>query len=421
MPGIATSVFKKLFVKRQAGLGVIAPAGAAGSAKSMRRVTSTLNKTKAAYSSAEVLESQQVRDMRHGVISTGGTLSGELSVGTYQQQFESVLRQLVQPVVASGAVNTVTAASTSAGPAPLPQTGTFTRTAGSWLTDGFKIGDVVNSTGWTAGGVGNNDQYMVIVNLTALVMTLLVLDKTPIVAKAAGDPVVVTTVGKKTWVPATGQIRDYYTIEHWFGDIGQSEVFPDAVFTGANVALPPSGMATVEFPIMGLNMITGQLQYFTAPAAPSAGGILASVNGALIINGNVVGLVTGLTLAITGNYAYPAGDGVVGSNLRPDILPGVLGVTGQMTVLFSDAVYRDMFLNEEEAAVAVVLTADSSAKPGFTAFALPRVKYSGADKDDTATGMTLTMPFTALEQVTNGGAGFPHVNSTISVQDSAFA
>lgn len=415
MPGIATGVFKKLFVKRQVSLGAIAAAGAAGTAHSMRRVTSTLDKTKGSYSSNEVLESQQVRDMRHGVVATGGTLSGELSVGTYQQMFESVLRQAASSNLGTNITpNTIIAASTGS------NTGTFTRGAGSWLGENYKIGDIVNMTGWTAPALANNDQYMIIVALTAAVMTCFVLDKTAIVAKAAGDQIQTTVVGKKIWVPASGQSRDYYTIEHWFGDIGISEVFTDCVFTGANIALPPTGMATVEFPIMGLDMLPGAAQYFNAPAAPSTGGILASVNGALIINGLVVGLVTGLTLAITGNYAYPSGDGVVGSNLRPDVLPGVLGVTGQMTVLFSDGTYRDMFLNETEASVAVALTADSSAKPGFTCFALPRVKYSGATKDDTNTGLTLTMPFTALEQVANGGANTPNVQTTISVQDSAF-
>jgi len=415
MAGIATGVFKKMYLKRQAGLGAVAPAGPAGSAKSVRRVTSTLDKTKAAYQSAEVLESQQVRDSRHGVVSVGGTLSGELSVGTYQQPFESILRQAAQANVSSGSLATVTASSSG------PYTGTFTRSAGSWITDGFKVGDIVNSTGWTAPGVANNDQYMLITSLTAAVMTLFVLDKSAIVAKAAGDNVTVVTVGKKIWVPGSGQTRDYYTIEHWFSDIGVDEVFTDCVFTGATIALPPTGMATVELPIMGLDMIPGVAQYFTAPAGASGGGILAAVNGAMIVDGAVVGLVTGITITIAGGYAYPAGDGLVGTNIRPDVLPGVLTVTGQMTVLFSDATYRDMFLQEREVAVAVALTADNSPKPGFTSFVMSRVKYSGASKDDTPTGLTLTMPFQALEQVNNGGVNTPNLATTISIQDSAYA
>lgn len=414
MAGIATGVYKKLFLKRQVSLGAIAAAGPAGSAVSMRRVSSTLDLTKASYQSAEIIESQQDRDMRHGVKSTGGTLTGELSIGTYQQIFESVLRQAAQTGVTIAALTNVAAATTGT------RFGTYTRAAGSWLTDGFKIGDVVNTTGFTTTGADNNNQYCMIVGLTATVMTLMTLDKSPIAAKAAGDPVVVTVVGKKIWVPATGHTRDYYTVEHWFGDIGESEVFRDTIFNGANIGLPPTGMATVEFPMMGLGMNTAQAQYFTNPSPPSTGANLASVNGALIINGQLAGLVTGLTINIAGNYAYPTGDGIVGSDERPDILPGKVTVTGQMTVLFQNGTFRDMFINETEASIASVLTADNSANPAFCAFVMSRVKYSGATKDESNTGLTLTMPFTALENVKTGGPALPNLQTTISIQDSAF-
>jgi hypothetical protein len=415
MAGIATGVFKKLFLKRQVSLGAIAAAGAAGSARSMRRVTSTLDLTKATFQSAEIIESQQRRDMRHGVKATGGSLTGELSVGTYQQIFESVLRQGVQAGGQAGPLNNVVTAATG------ERTGTLTRGAGSWLADGFKIGDVVNVNGYTAPGDVNNNRLVMVVGLTAQIMTVLTLNASAVVAKAAGDPLTVTMVGKKTYIPATGHTRDYYTVEHWFGDIGESEVFRDTVFTGFTVGLPPTGMATVEFPMMGLNMITAQAQYFLNPAPPSTGANLASVNGALIINGQLAGLVTGMTIVANGNYAYPSGDGIVGSNERPDILPGPLDVTGQMTVLFTSGYFRDLFINETEASAAMVMTADNSANPQFAAFVMSRIKYTGASKDDTNTGLTLTMPYTALENVSAlAGAAQPNLQTTISIQDSAF-
>jgi hypothetical protein len=414
MPGISTGVFKKFLFKRQTGLGVIAPPGPALSARNARRVTSTLDLTKASFQSAEVLESQQVRDSRHGVRSTGGTLTGELSVGGYQQFFESILRQGAQAGGLSPADNAVITASTGT------RTGTLTQPNGSFITDGHKIGDVVNLTGYTAPALANNNHYCLIIGLTDLVMTLLTLDALPLVAKAAGDPVIVTMIGKKVFIPATGQTRDYYTFEHWFGDVGESEVFTDTVVTGATIGLPPTGMATVEFPMMGLNMQTAQAQYFTGPAPSAAGAILASANGVLIINGLVAGLVTGMTIAIAGGYAYPTGDGIVGSNTRPDVLPGVLTATGQMTVLFSSGYFRDLFINETEASVSMVLTANNAPNPQFAGFTMSRVKFSGSSKDDTNTGLTLTMPYQALENVAGGGATMPNTQTTITIQDSAF-
>lgn len=412
MAGIATGVFKKLAIKKQLGVKQKAAAGAGGTARYMRRVSSTLDLAKASYQSAEILESQQRRDVRHGVRSTAGTISGELSVGGYQQPMESVLRKTAVVAIDTGVVNTIAAAAIA------PNGGTFTRGAGSYLADGFKIGDVVRAAGWTAPALANNAHNFMIVALTALVMTVIGVDGVPVIAKAAGDNVTISQVGKKAWIPETNQSRDYYTIEHWHADIEQSEQFVDSVFTGFTASLPPTGMATIEFPVMGLNMETGQAEYFNAPAASPTGGILAAVNGALIINGAVAGLVTGLTIVVNGNYSAPGG--VVGSNVDPDIFPGPIDVTGQVTVLFADVVMRDLFINETESSIAVALTANNNANSPFTAFVMSRVKFNGATKDDGTAGLTLTMPYVALENI-NGGAALPDLQTTLSIQDSAWA
>lgn len=414
MTTIATGVFKKVFIKRQAGQGVVAPAGAAGSARSVRRVTSTFDKTRANYQSQEVNESQQVQDMRLGVNSVAGSLTGELSVGGYQLPMEGILRKLAAGPSTTGAIATITAATTG------ERTGTYTRAGGSFLADGFKIGDVVRANGFTTTGVGNNDRNVIITALTATVMTVYTLIKgTQIAAKAAGDNVTIATPGKKIWTPETAQNRDYFTLEHWFGDIAQSELFPDLVFTGMNITLPPSGMATIELPGMGIDMTPAQAQYFTTPASAPTGAILAAVNGVVIVNGLAVGLLTGLTINVAGNHAYPDQNGVVGDNNHVDITPGVLNVTGQMTVLFANATYRDMFLNEDEFSIAAALTAKNTPAADFAAFNMSRVKLTNQSKDDTPTGMTLTLPYTALENLA-GGAALANLRTTLSVQDSLF-
>jgi hypothetical protein len=408
---IATGVFKRVSIKKQIGLGTPAPAGPSGSAQYLRRVTSTLDLTKAAYTSAEILVSQQRRDMRHGVRSVTGTISGELSVGAYQLPMESVLRQVSQVGATTGAL--ATSASSGAG----TFAGTFTRSAGSYLTDGFKVGDVVRFTGWAAPALANNAINYLITALTATVMTVRTLNQTDIVAKAAGDSVTVSLAGKKTWVPQSGQSRDYYTIEQFFSDISISERFTDCVFADINLTFPASGMATVNFPVMGINAVTGNAEYFTTPAAQSVGPILASVNGALLVNGVVVAAITSFTLSVKGNYA--GASGVVGSNTEPDIFPGVMDTTGSATVLFSDAVMRDLFYNETESSISVVLTGDNTPNAPIFAVNLPRVKFSGATKDDHPLGLAQTMPFTALENYA-GGAGTATLATSISIQDSMF-
>jgi hypothetical protein len=91
-----------------------------------------------------------------------------------------------------------------------------------------------------------------------------------------------------------------------------------------------------------------------------------------------------------------------------------------MTVLFKDGVMRDLFLNETESSLVCVLTANNTPGAPFTSFVMSRIKFSGATKDDGTAGLTLTMPYTALENVSTSGAGQPNLQTTISIQDSAF-
>lgn len=407
----ATGVFKKLSIKKQALLGTKAPAGAAGTARYMRRVTSTIDLTKATYQSNEVNPSQQVRDMRHGVRAVSGSISGELSAGGYQLPFESILRRVSTAGVTTGAVADVVIASNGAG----TKSGTITRAGGTFLTTGFKVGDIVRQAGPAN---ANTNKNLLVTAASQTVLTVRTLDGSDLIAQGAAAGVTIAVAGRKTFVPADGQTRDYYTIEHWFSDVPTSEQFTDCVFTGATVSLPATGMATVEFPVMGLDMQTGAAEYFTTPAAAPAGPIEAAVNGAIVVNGTVVADVTGLTITIAGGYAAPGG--MVGTNVDPDIFPGVVAVSGQLTAMFRSTELRDLWVNEGEFGIIGVFTGDNTPAAPFTSFVMSRCKFTGNTKDDVATGITQTMPFTALEQVTNGGAGMVNEATTISIQDSAF-
>ena len=406
----ATGVFKKLSLKKQATLGVKAPAGAAGSARYMRRVSSTLKLGKAIYTSAEINTSQQRRDVRHGVRNVTGTISGELSVGGYQLPIESVVRRIATAGGATNALTNITTASAGAG----TNQGTLTRAAGDFIADGHKVGDVIRLTG---AGAGANTMNLLIVGLTATVMTVRTLNKTDITAQASGSALTIALAGKKTFIPQANHTRDYYTIEHFYSDIPDSEQFVDSVFTGVTIGLPATGMATVSFPIMGLNMETGNAEYFTNPAAPPNGGIVAANNGLLIVNGIVVATVTGLTVTLNGNYSVPGG--VVGSNVDPDVFPGVIDVTGQMTVLFTSSAMRDLFLNETEFGIIVAMTENNTPLAGVIAISMPRCKLTDSDKDDSQTQLTQTFPFQSLENVA-GGAGTNSEASSFVIQDTAF-
>ena len=411
---IAAGIAKKLVIAKQTALGTIAAVNAA-SAVYLRRTSSNLDLKKEVYQSNEMRADRQIGDYRHGVRSVDGTIAGELSPGTYQLFMAAILRQAWQTAATSGAVvnHVVPAPTTGAA-------GTFTRDdAGSFITDGFKVGDVVRWSGFAGSGITvNNAHNFMITALTALVMTGVMLDGVAVVADSENDTVTCTLVGKKCWIPTTGHTSDYFTIEHNYSDLDLSEVFTDCKINTMAIKLPATGIATVDFGILGLNMtaeISANAPYFTSPAAAATPGVVAAVNGAIYVNGVAVALITGMDFDIAGNLTS---EPVVGSNVKPDIFDGKIVVKGNMTVYFTDATFRDYFINETEVAINACFTTSNLPNADFLAFSMPRVKVGGASKDDGDKGLVQTMPFQALYN-TSGGAAVNTLATTISIQDSA--
>jgi hypothetical protein len=399
---IAVGIAKQLRYKVESTWGV-AP-GATG-AQLLRRVTSDLDLKKETYQSNEIRSDYQVADFRHGVRSVDGGINGELSPGTYEDFFAAAVRQEWQTAATTTAIATVTAAATS------PQ---FVRSAGSFLTNGFKVGDVIRWTGWTAPATANNSKNFLITALTATDMTGVFLDGTAVVAKASGDSVTGLLAGKKTWVPRTGHTDLSFSIEHFYTDIVQSELFTGCKVGSMEVQLPATGLSTVNMQFMGKDVTTNTSAYYTSPTAETSSGVLAAVNGALYLGGTAVATVTGLNFTINGNMT---GEAVVGSNTRPDIFEGRVTVSGQLTAFFENATFRDYFLNETEAALIGVFTTANTAAADIVVFNMPRIKLGSAQKDDGEKGLVQTLAFTALLN-TAGGSGVNSLDTTISIQDS---
>jgi hypothetical protein len=404
---VAQGISKQLIVKKQSALGT---AASGSGAQILRRITSTIDLAKGNFKSNEIRTTQQRSDFRLGERSVSGTVNGELSVGTYQKFMESVLRQLATPAISStgAGLGTVTPAVTSGA------SGTFTRSAGSWITDGYKVGMVVQFAGFTTTGVPNNAHNFLIKSLSATVMTGTMLDGVAINATAGGASAVsCLTPGKFISIPLTGHTKDYWTIEHNFPDLVQSEQFIDCIIGGMNLKLPASGLATVDFPVVGLDMTTGTASVFTSPTAISSGLILASVNGAISINGVNVGNITSMDININGNAA--AIGAVVGTNASPDVSRGSIEVTGTISGLFDSITMRDLFINETACVIQAAFTTSNVANADFIGLTFPAVKITSATKDDGEKGITSTYNFTALEYI--GSANYSQL-STIVIQDS---
>lgn len=403
---VPTGVDMQLAYKKQSALGTIA-SGASG--QSLRRVSSNLELTKDVYESNEIRADYQVSDMRHGFKRVGGNISGELSAGTYSDLIASFLRKNMTAVTAvSGASITI------AGSGP---TYTVTRAAGSWLTDGFKIGHVFRLSVGSL-NAANINKNLLITSLTATIATVIPLNGVAMVAEGPIATTTATVFGKQSYCPASAHTSDYYTFEHYYPNMTavNSESFWDCVINELTVNLPPTGLATIDLGILGLNLTTATSQALTSPTAATSSGLQAAVNGVLRSSSGALANITGIR--INGTNGCEVAGPVVGSNVGVDVVKGRHRISGEITAFFDSVTLRDYFLNETEVGLYVALTADSSATAGFVAFSMDRIKLGGATRSDGEGIKTVTIPFTALLN-SSGGTGINTEATTLRIQDSA--
>lgn len=373
-------------------------------AKTVRRVSSNFNLNKETYQSEEIRTDYQMSDFRHGVRSVEGSISGELSAGSYADFIGSAL---ARDFTAGTSTTGVTLDATAAAPQ-------FTRAAGSWITDGVKIGDIVGFTGFTA--TANNNKNFLVIALTATEMTVVALDGSEVVAEL-GSTVDAKVLGSKTFVPKSGHTSDDYVFEEFYQDINQSEVYTGNKVNSISMSLPASGMSTIEVGFMGKDRAeTGTSQYFTSPDPQGCGRIFAAVNGALIVDGKPLALVTSMSFNINRNLSTEA---VVGSNTNPDIFDGRCIVDGEFSYLFTGGDLRDYFDNETEVAMVVAMAASNDPDAEAISIVFPRIKINGSSKDDGEKGIVASAPFQALMGGDCAGTVTAHEATTITIQDTS--
>jgi hypothetical protein len=399
---IAKGTAKQVGYKKESAFGVLA---GSSSAKLLRRVTANFNLTKETYESGEIRTDRQIADFRHGVRSATGALNGELSPASYADFIGSVVaRDFTTGVSSTGVSVTIDT---------VGDTRTLQRSTGDFLTQGYKVGMVVRLTG-TGLSAANVDNNLLITNVTDSTLTVTTINGSSLVDEGPIASVDIATVGKTTFVPSTGHTDQSYTIEEWYSDIAQSEVFTGMKVNSVAVQLPATGLTTIDVGFAGKDMAqSGTTQYFSSPTAQGTNGIFAAVNGVMLIDGAPVALVTSADFTIERATENAT---TVGSNSVADIFSGRIRVSGNLSVYFQDAAFRTYFDDEVPVSLVLVLTSDSSKDSDFVTFTLPKVKLGSFTKDDGELGIVAATSFQALlnEDVSTGLPA-----TTIAVQDSA--
>lgn len=399
---IAQGINKKVSWKRESSWGTLA--GVTG-AQQIRRVTADFNLVKDTYSSNEIRTDYQVADMRHGSRSAEGSVNGELSPGSYSDFFAALLAREFTTGGSSTGLSLTVAANGAMWK--------VSRASGSWLTDGFNVGNIVRITAGTGLDAANLNNNMLVVTLSALDMNVQVLSGTNMVA-GSGTAAAVSVVGKETFVPQTGHTSVSYTVEQFYQDIGQSEVYTGMKVGGASVSLPATGLVTVDFKMQGKNLErTGTTEYFTSPTAASTSGIFASVQGALVVNGQVGACVTSADFSIDRAMEMAQ---CVGTNFASAVFNGRISATGNLSAYFMNSNFRDYFDQETNVSLVLALTTGSGKTADAISIVFPKVKLGSSTASDAELGITQSISWTALlNDVTSGGLEA----TTVMLQDTS--
>lgn len=377
---------------------------AAGTARLLRRVTANFNLAKEAYESAELRQSQQVADMRHGTRSATGSINGELSAGSYFDLMEALVAKDFSAVAtATGLSITIAAAGDNY---------TVARSTGSWLT-AISPGMVVRLTAG-AFNASNLNKNLLVLSVTALTLTVKVVNGSTLTAEGPIASATLAVAGKTTIAPLTGHTDQSFTVEERYTDINQYERYVGMKVNSMQVSIPSNGLATVDFGLVGKDMDRAtNTAYFTNPTAQSNTGIFAGANGVVMLNGSAVALITTADFTIERATENAV---VVGSNSLANIFTGRITASGNLSVYFIDGNTRDVFNDETEVSLVFTLTEGNLANSNALSVVFPRAKFGSFDKADAEQGIVASVAFTALENsVTTGG--FPA--TTVVLQDTS--
>ena len=383
----------------------------------LRRTGSSLNPIVQEIDSQEILSSQQMRDSRQGPRQVQGQLDGYLAPATYQILMENLLRSTF---AAGASISSVTDGVLTITAPTGGNAGSITLAGSSenFLTSGFKVGDIVRLSGDTSPATADSGVNLLTTGVSANLLTFAY--EPSMVGFTTGQTIGVAVYGKKLLIPSllTAQNVGSLTFEHWYSDVGVSEVSTGCRVTSMALNVPPAGFATFQSQILGQSFSYSNTQLLPNAAPESTNTLLTATNGKLIYKGVPIAIVTGFSLTVAqAAMAQP----VVGSNTVPNVFVGTFHVDGQFTALMiADSMTAD-FLTEQEFTLALEMTTADSPSSDFVQIFLPRVKLTSETKNDSDREITRSFGFIALEQAVLGGTGLAYDDTTIVIQDSLAA
>lgn len=399
---IANRIDKQVAVRKQTGLGTVG----SDNGQVLRRVSCIPQVNRDMYQSNEIVSHHQSTGSSYGRKSTSVALQGEYSAGTYQLLIEAMLEAGAATVSAYNVGTDVTPDSA----------GTFTTSAGAYLTNGLKVGMIGRWTGFASPGDANNAKNFLITSLTETVMTGVFLNGDAVVSDSSGDDVTFTPVGQVCQPPLTSHTKDYLQIEDWYSDLTDSDLFTDCIVGSMELNLPASGNATVSFGLVGRDRTLSGSQVMTSAAAESETKLMASINGVLYVNGTATP-VTSLSVSIQNGAAPMSPE--IGSNTPADIARDRIQVTGSFSSLLRDQVLSALFDAESDVSLVVAMAEDETATAECMSISIGKLKITSDTPNDDSEVMRT---YNFIAQINHdGGSAVAWPETIITIQDSSFS
>lgn len=335
---------------------------------------------------------------RHGSQRTSGTYSSELIIGSADDVLEDVMRGAFSTADLTITQSVMTSITTT--------TNTIVATAGSWVTQGLRVGDVIRATGLP--DAANNNKNLRITGLTATTITVAEL----LVANASADTTFsVVRVGRTLDNPLAGALQKrYVTIEEHEFDLDASELYTDCVWNRMRISMNADGLLTTEYGWIG----TGQFEtkdaaaapFFTTPVDPT-GGSLAALEATLRVGTSDVLDLTSFDITIERPGQTPAVTGP--SKFAPDVFMGTLQVSMNLTFLRKDMLPIADFLAENQLSLSLLAQENAASPANFFSLFVPNFSLGGVSKsamakEGGARTTTLQVPASMVGLDERGGA-----------------
>jgi hypothetical protein len=316
---------------------------------------------------------------RHGMNRVGGSIESEGLCLAHQDLIAAALGQDIATLRGfssiSAATNTLTWATAD---------DSVTRAAGSWITDGFRVGMKVRKNG---GGLNNG-----VFTVTAVTAT-----KLNFVENVSDETVITGTHLFEAFMAANGAVESSFSIEREYADIVQFEVYTGVEINSWEIRAEIDAFVQWTFGLIGSGFSTGTTPLSATPADVDTDKPLDTYSGDVLEGGAAIDLIRSLSINATNNRR-PAE--VIGQNKIVDTTPGRFTVSGSLRAYFQNAALRNKFTNETESSLSVTF---KNPVGDELYIELPKVLFMGANKshggDD---DVMLDMPWEAFYDATTG-------------------